>query len=272
MFALRLIENIINAVLSLMVSTWNSAWQLTQRKSVPTGKASGIGTEQIGTKESEIDYVKKRDDLQFFVRKPFLSDRYLIDMGQIYSLLPPPPATVIDLGCGPGWTSEFFAQRGYDVTGMDISADMIDIAKRYRRRGGTIEFMVGDYEFCSFAKKYDAAIFYDSLHHALDETAALKCAYEALRDGGRLIICEPGVGHGHSETSVEAARKYGTTEKDMPPSKTMPILRALGFRNMKVIMRLSLLGDLLENKTAWRQLIALQSAAPMDHGVVVAEK
>ena len=38
-------------------------------------------------------------------------------------------AQVLDVGCGPGWLSEFLARCGYWVTGVDISPDMVEIAR-----------------------------------------------------------------------------------------------------------------------------------------------
>jgi 2-polyprenyl-3-methyl-5-hydroxy-6-metoxy-1,4-benzoquinol methylase len=231
---------------------------------------------QIGSKEAEINYLRNKGiPEEQVIRKPFsFHDKlheYLIDMGQIFSLLPPPPARVIDFGCGTGWTSEFYAQGGYQVTGLDISCDMIDIAQKYRKRGGKIDFITGDYEFCAFNQKYDAAVFYDCLHHALDETAALKCAYNALKEGGRLIVVEPGAGHGTTQQAMETHRKYGTTERPMPPQKTMPILRELGFKNIRALSKLKMLNNARQQNSAIRQLM-VSIVSRVAYGVVVAEK
>jgi SAM-dependent methyltransferase len=231
---------------------------------------------QIGTKEAEMNYLKKVGTPEDkVVKKPFSHPdklhEYLIDMGQIFSLLPPPPARLIDFGCGTGWTSEFYAQGGYQVTGLDISGDMIDIAQKYRKRGGKIDFLIGDYECFNPNPEYDAAVFYDSLHHALDETAALKCAYNALKEGGRLIVVEPGAGHGTTQQAMETHRKYGTTERPMPPQKTMPILRELGFKNIRALSKLKLLNDAKRQNSAIRQLM-VSIVSRVAYGVVVAEK
>jgi SAM-dependent methyltransferase len=43
----------------------------------------------------------------------------------------PQAGRVVDLGCGAGVpVSRYFAQRGYDVVGYDISPQMLDIARR----------------------------------------------------------------------------------------------------------------------------------------------
>ncbi len=43
--------------------------------------------------------------------------------------LPPPPASVLDLGCGTGSVSLLLAELGYIVTGVDFSGAMIALAK-----------------------------------------------------------------------------------------------------------------------------------------------
>ena len=44
-------------------------------------------------------------------------------------LLPRPPATVLDAGCGPGLYAVRLAQAGYDVTGVDVNAAAVRHAR-----------------------------------------------------------------------------------------------------------------------------------------------
>lgn len=39
------------------------------------------------------------------------------------------PKTILDLGCGTGTITQFLAQKGYDTIGIDISEDMLLVAK-----------------------------------------------------------------------------------------------------------------------------------------------
>src|SRR5262249_61919566 len=41
-----------------------------------------------------------------------------------------PSARVLDLGCGEGRDSVYFASRGFEVTGLDVSADAVAKGRR----------------------------------------------------------------------------------------------------------------------------------------------
>lgn len=43
---------------------------------------------------------------------------------------------VLDLGCGTGTLTELLAQAGYDMIGVDCSADMLELAMEKRQRSG----------------------------------------------------------------------------------------------------------------------------------------
>lgn len=36
---------------------------------------------------------------------------------------------ILDVGCGPGWESATFAERGYDVLGVDVTPGLLEIAR-----------------------------------------------------------------------------------------------------------------------------------------------
>jgi SAM-dependent methyltransferase len=192
-------------------------------------------------KANEIAYVEevaRLNDLpladfhRYLLNKPFSDPRcheYLMDAAQIMSFLPPSPARVLDVGVGSGWTSELFAKAGYEVTGVDISPDMIALANR---RNCSARFLVADYEVGPIFGKFDAAVIYDALHHAENEYLVIKNVFDALVPGGVFITIEPGRGHSTAAYSLDAVAKYGTTEKDMPYSLQKKHMKRAGFSNV----------------------------------------
>ena len=116
--------------------------------------------------------------------KPFSDPhcgRYLCDLGALLLMLEGPPRSVLDLGCGTGWTSLFLARAGYVVQGVDISADAIAVARESAASAGMtrLTFAAADYEGFQADRAFDYALFYDALHHAEDEQAAVAAAWAA---------------------------------------------------------------------------------------------
>jgi SAM-dependent methyltransferase len=196
-------------------------------------------------KAGEINYLQNmarefgEHAVRHAVGKPFTDPgcaAYLAEVAAVIALLPPSPARVLDLGCGTGWTSMFFAKTGLEVTGVDIAPDMICHALAQRDREGQhlLHFESADYESYDGKASFDAVVFFDSLHHAVDEQAALACAYRALKPGGVCIASEPGYCHSQSEVAQHAASKWDVTEKDMSPLKIMRLGRRVGFRAARV--------------------------------------
>ena len=180
------------------------------------------------SKQAEIEYLERigAEGVKHAMHKPFSDPAcgsYLLDVGMVFQFLPAPPARLLDLGCGTGWTSCFFAQRGYDVTGQDIAPDMIDCANENKKRAGlaNVRFVVSDYEALGFDGEFDCAVFFDALHHAENERAALRAVWQALRPGGLCVAVEPGRGHHGNSWTQEAIRRFGVTEKDMHPGKVI---------------------------------------------------
>ena len=93
--------------------------------------------------------------------------------------LPPAPARVVEIGCGPaGGFVPFLLESGYDAVGVDPKAPS---GSHY-----------ADIEFESFesAQPFDAAIACTSLHHVRDPGSVLDQLSTMLPSGGRVIVVE----------------------------------------------------------------------------------
>ena len=154
-------------------------------------------------------------------------------------------AQVLDVGCGPGWLSEFLARCGYWVTGIDISEDMVEIA---RERIAAIEQPIGENvepvaEFHAMPvrelpwnDRFDAAILYDTMHHFDDEAATLEVILKTLVPGGRIYIREgarPAPGSEGERQLVEEMELYGTLESPFDPAYLEEVVARAGFTEVR---------------------------------------
>lgn len=98
---------------------------------------------------------------------------------------------LLDLGCGPGIYAELFAQRGFSVMGVDMSARSIAYAKdSAAQKGLDIAYVCRNYLDISYENRFDVAVLiYCDLGvlPPADRHRALSNAYRALKPGGLFI-------------------------------------------------------------------------------------
>jgi SAM-dependent methyltransferase len=97
------------------------------------------------------------------------------------------PATILDLGCGPGFYADRLSHLGHTVTGIDISPASIDYARQ--QHAGT--FILGDALSHDLGTGYDLVMMvYGELNAFAPEAAAalIDRAYDALQPGGQLLL------------------------------------------------------------------------------------
>jgi SAM-dependent methyltransferase len=101
-----------------------------------------------------------------------------------------PDKFIIEIGCGTGFFTEKFAQTGAKIMAIDISNDLLAIAKAKRIPGEKVRFIAGRFEDCEIAGPVDAIIGSSVLHH-LDVTATLAKIRKLLKPGGIMVFAEP---------------------------------------------------------------------------------
>jgi SAM-dependent methyltransferase len=70
-----------------------------------------------------------------------------------------PGKQVLDIACGAGRHAVALAERGYAVTGLDISAQFLSEAGRFaRERGVSVDWRLGDMRRLAFDRQFDAAV------------------------------------------------------------------------------------------------------------------
>jgi ubiquinone/menaquinone biosynthesis C-methylase UbiE len=100
---------------------------------------------------------------------------------------------VLDLGCGAGHTAIAFAARGAEVTGLDLTPEMVGVATDLAKQRGltNVRFEVGDVAALPFADGTFAVVTSRySAHHYGDPVAALSEAARVLAPGGRFLLVD----------------------------------------------------------------------------------
>lgn len=80
------------------------------------------------------------------------------------------PRTILDVCCGTGILAEMLTREGFEVTGIDLSAPMIDVARRKAaRKKLAIRYECQDAAELDLGTTFDAAYsFFDSLNYIVD--------------------------------------------------------------------------------------------------------
>lgn len=122
---------------------------------------------------------------------------------------------VIDSGCGYSWTTEWLHRSGINAVGVDICRTYLDIAIE-RLGANRPHLVVADVENLPFRRSCaDAILAYESFHHIPDRPRAMQGYSRILKDGGRVVLAEPGAAHEDAPVSIEVMAKYGILEKGM---------------------------------------------------------
>lgn len=152
---------------------------------------------------------------------------------------------LLDVGCGAGSTSRALARKGADVTGVDVSGDLLAVAKS---AGGDVEYILADAGADPLGGPYEAvysrcgAMFFD------DAIAGWSHIHQATVPGGKLsIVCWCAAKeNGWATIPLKAARPIMGGQSSSPaiagtpgpfawadPAFFGPILEKSGWKNLK---------------------------------------
>jgi ubiquinone/menaquinone biosynthesis C-methylase UbiE len=116
--------------------------------------------------------------------------RYIEEM--IKDLLLAADARVLDVGCGPGELTLSLLQSGYDVSAVDISQSMVDLAVRSINSNGFPQWdqiATGDIEGLEFDDQYfDIVVASGVLEYQREDEKSLSEIHRVLKEGGYLIL------------------------------------------------------------------------------------
>lgn len=99
---------------------------------------------------------------------------------------------ILDVGCGTGDLTNVLQQRGANVVGVDLSANMIEQAcTKYPH----ISFAVADATSLPYEGQFDCVFSNAALHWMKQPEAVAASMYNSLKEGGRIVVEFGGAGN-----------------------------------------------------------------------------
>lgn len=164
-----------------------------------------------------------------------------------------PGARVLDVGSGIGGVALHLARAyGTDVTGIDLSPEMVAIANDRTREAGAppaVRFLLGDILKTPLDGPFDVVWSRDALMHIPDKPRLYARLYELTAPGGRLVITD--YARGASDVSPEFrayAEKTGYHLTD--PAGYGRLLEQAGYRDVVVEDATDRFVEILEKESA----------------------
>jgi ubiquinone/menaquinone biosynthesis C-methylase UbiE len=124
--------------------------------------------------------------------------------GFLLKHVPSPCDDALDIGCGTGSFARLLAQRCKRVLALDLSPQMIQVARAHSKRYTNIDFRVADAMAWQFpAERFDCIASIAALHH-LPFGETLADMKRSLKVGGALLILDLFQGRGPLDWLVSA--------------------------------------------------------------------
>jgi SAM-dependent methyltransferase len=195
------------------------------------------------SKQAEKDYLRRSAGGDWELSKPFPpagqvgSDehaQHLLDFAVMLRVLAPTPSdSILDLGAGSCWVSDWLRRFGFRTVAVDISWDMLKLGRT--RLGSGTGLVVGDLERLPFATgRFSKACCLNAFHHVPDMSAALREIRRVLAPDGVVLFSEPGEGHASHPTSIAATRNYGVQEHEILIQPFIDACLAAGFADVRL--------------------------------------
>jgi SAM-dependent methyltransferase len=104
-----------------------------------------------------------------------------------------PPDRVMEVGCGMGRYTLMLAERGIDITGMDLSPVLLDRLRAFADGQADMPLYSADVldPPAELRHQFDAVIGFFTLHHLHDLGGCFSSMTQLLREGGRVAFLEP---------------------------------------------------------------------------------
>jgi SAM-dependent methyltransferase len=97
-------------------------------------------------------------------------------------------ARVLEIGCGTGQATLPLAQRGFDLTSIELGKQLADVARRKLAGYANVEIVVADFEtWQPKAERFDAVVAFTAFHW-IDPDVRYEKSASVLRKGSALAV------------------------------------------------------------------------------------
>lgn len=161
----------------------------------------------------------------------------LFDLATLLLLLDCRPGdTVLDLGAGPGFSSEMLARLGYDAVAIDPDLPALEHNRRRTtwdraRIDGTVRIAQGVAEQLPLRDaSVDGVLGMNVLHHVPDLPASITELARVLKPGCRAVFVEPGLDHLQAAETRRALHEHGEDDRAFDVMAFLTAARERGFK------------------------------------------
>lgn len=151
----------------------------------------------------------------------------------VATLLPEPPADVLDVGTGTGFLALLAAELGHRVVGIDLAERMLARAQeKAAQLANPPAFRLGDAVAPPFeATRFDVVASRHLLWTLRDPEKAFREWYRVLRPGGRVVAIDAfwfstGCGRNTNDDDEEERRRYWDRYYNDEVQRRLPLMRA----------------------------------------------
>jgi len=136
-------------------------------------------------------YHQKNDHFHKVINKKNFTYYYLFELMAQAGIEDVQGLKILDVGCGVGTMSLYFAAHGAQVSGIDISPRAISIAQAAAKDLGlkNVSSEVGEVK--KGTAKFDLILCSEVVEHVPDQLGFLKILRSHLKDNGKLILTTP---------------------------------------------------------------------------------
>ncbi|XP_038214203.1 ubiquinone biosynthesis O-methyltransferase, mitochondrial-like [Zerene cesonia] len=132
------------------------------------------------------------------LRIPYIVNNVVLTDEKRNSSKPLENKKILDVGCGGGIVSEALAKLGAQVTGVDASSTLIEMAKKHSASNADLQYNQPTYQCTSieehaqtFVNYYDAVVASEIVDHVANVDLFLDSCVQTLKPGGKIFITTP---------------------------------------------------------------------------------